>query len=355
MRALVTGANGLVGANLIRELLYSGYEVNALVRQSSNLASINTLNVNVCYGNVLDLDSVKAAAKNCHIIFHTAAVFTLQGSENINHKLVAVEGTKNVLMAAAYLGIQRVVLTSSSVIFGSSPVARIHDESNIIDSDEPHYVMTKRDQQDIAFKVANELGVELVSVCPTMVLGPHGYTLGPSNAIIISYLSDFTRATFPGGCNIVGARDVAIGHILAAEKGKANACYILASENLTWKAIHEMIAEMSGIAPPVWECGHAGAYMSSVVHELVNSVSKQPLLTSRSQAKMVGKYYWYSYQKAADLGYSPAPARHILANAISWLAASEHVSRKVRISMTLADEVYSARQYQQNFEATFCS
>lgn len=354
MKVLVTGANGLIGSNLIRELILKGYEVTALVRHSSNLQSIKKLKINLIIGDILDFDSLIKASKNCEFIFHTVSIFTLQSKVNAKHDLIALKGTENIIKAAQHNEVRRVILTSSSVVFGSNKSALIHDENNeITDFDEPPYIFTKKNQQDVAFNYANELGVEMVSVCPTMVLGPHVYSLGPSSSIIISYLNDLTRATYQGGCNIVSSLDVAKGHIIAAENGINNETYIIGSENLNWEEIHNTISELCGVEAPLWTCNYTAGYVASGFHELIRSISKKPILTSRGQAKMIGKYYWYTHKKAEQIGYSPISSHDALALAISWLSESEHITRRMRISMTLSDRVYQAKEKLMSYENLF--
>ncbi len=354
LKALITGANGLIGANLIRELIRDDNEVIAFVRSTSDLTSLKNIQVKFAYGDVLDLDSLIVAAEGCDVIFHTAAVFTLQASETLENKRIAIEGTKNIIKAAHRCQIKRVILTASSVIFGSSMERSIRDEtSKLSEIDEPSYVYTKKEQHNVAFSYAKKLSVELIAVCPTMVLGPHSLRLGPSNGIIVSYLNDKTRSTYPGGCNIVSVLDVAKGHILAAKRGQAYQNYILGGENLDWKTIHSKIAVLSGVSSPYWQCGYTQTYIAAGIHEALSLITKQPLLTSRSQAKMVGKYYWYSHQKIQKIGYSPIKTEITLAAAISWLAASIHISNSIRKDLNLSDQVYQAREKYRQYELSF--
>jgi dihydroflavonol-4-reductase len=258
----------------------------------------------------------------------------------------AVAGTSNVLDAARLARIGRVVLTSSSVVLGSSPVpAGRGEEAGLADAtDEPPYIRAKIEQDRAAFARAAELGIELVAVCPTMSVGPHAASLGPSNAIIVTYLGDPFGMTYPGGCNIVAVRDVADGHLLAGEKGRPGERYILGAENLDWAAIHGTIAELAGISGPRITANHTGCYVAALGEEILARLGGRAPTTTRVQARMVGRYYWYYHGKAAGIGYAPRPARPALAEAIAWLAASPHLSREVRAKLLLSREVYEARR-----------
>lgn len=345
MKALVTGANGLIGANLTRELIHAGYQVRALVRPTSDKRSLHGLDVETVYGDVLDADSLPEAVQGCDFVFHTAAMFSYWEMNATELENLAIEGTRNVIAAAGKAGVPRMVLTSSSVVLGSSDRPLVRDEEHHLGADDTAaYTISKALQQQYAFGHAEDADIELIAVCPTMTVGPHGYRLGPSNGIIVSYLDDVSRATFPGGCNIVAADDVARGHILAAESGVSGQHYVLGSENLSWAEIHKIISELCGIAGPFWKTNHTVSYLAATMAEISARLSGKTPLTTRTQARMVGRYYWYDHGKVAALGYQPKSARRALAEAISWLAASPHISRRVRMSMQLSREVYQARK-----------
>jgi dihydroflavonol-4-reductase len=161
--------------------------------------------------------------------------------------------------------------------------------------------------------------------------------------MIVAYLTDPFASTYPGGCNIVSAGDVAAGHLLIAEHGAPGEAYLLGAENLTWRQIHGVIAELAGIAPPRVELNHAGTFLAAAAEEIRAAMAGRTALSTREQAAMVGRHYWYCHAKAAALGYSPRPARDALIETISWLAASPHVTREVRTSMHLSSEIYRFR------------
>ena len=152
MRALVTGANGLLGANIIRELLRQGLDVTGVVRPDADLAGLAGLPVALVRGDVLDPPSLAAAASGQDLVFHTAVPFSYWGHEPAEMTRTAVEGSRNVLAAAAASGVRRVVMTSSSVTLGAScrPEARDETASAEDDAEEPAYVLAKISQETLA-------------------------------------------------------------------------------------------------------------------------------------------------------------------------------------------------------------
>jgi dihydroflavonol-4-reductase len=341
MKAIVTGANGLVGANLVRELLRAGHEVRAFVRQKSDRRSLDGLEVETVFGDVLDTESLKTAAQGCDVLFHAAAVFSYWNHTAEILKKIAVQGTLNTVNAANDAGIGRVVLTSSTVVLGSGSEHLARDESSPSNETDA-YAAAKVAQEEVGFARAAQLGVELVAACPSMCLGAHDYRLSPSNAIICSYLKDPWKLTWPGGCNLVSVRDVARGHLLLAEKGVPGERYILGSENLEWPAIHQLIAELCGTSPSKYTANHTFSYLAATAQEFVSWLTRKPPLSTRTQAKMVGRYYWYNYAHAAALGYSPRPSRDALAEAIAWLLTTPHIPMTLRSELKPRGEVYAA-------------
>ena len=208
--------------------------------------------------------------RGCDVLFHTAAIFAYHGWTPQQLNSVAVQGTLHALEAAHRQGLKRVVVTSSSVVLGSSiqPVAA----TSGVTCRRPAPRLTAgpswpRSRRRLAR--AAELGMPLVAVCPTICIGPHDTSLSPSNAVITSYLADPFRMTFPGGCNIVSARDVAAGHILAAERGEPGARYVLGSENLEWSSIHRIISELCGLDGPRIRANHTASYLVATGTELM--------------------------------------------------------------------------------------
>jgi dihydroflavonol-4-reductase len=347
MKALVTGANGLIGNNLVRTLIGEGVRVRAFVRPSSDTSLLRDLPVELVYGDVTEATGpLESASKGMDFIFHAAMYFTYAGKTREELETIALAGTANVIDAARSAGVRRVVVTSSSVVFGYSETPSVRDEKSGLANTarQTPYVAAKIQQDLHALALSREKNVDVVLVCPTITVGPYAKALGPSNGIIVAYLNDPWRFTYPGGCNIVSVTDVARGHWKAALNGIRGEHYILGSENMRWREIHKAIAELSGVKEPQFELNHLQSYMASTGDEVFSWLTGKVPLSTREQASMVGRYYWYADEKAAGLGYKPAPARTALAEAISWLAASPLISREVRTTLSLHPDVYRARR-----------
>jgi len=346
MPALVTGATGLIGAHIVRALLDDGQTVRALIRAASDTSAIAGLPVETRVGDVRDRPSLDRAAAGCDLVFHAAAHFEYWDTSLHELEDTALTGTENVLRAAQAAGVARVVLTSSSVVGGFSDDGTVLTETAAATADpgEAPYVVSKIAQEREALAMADALSIDLVVARPTMTVGPFATRLGPSNAIIVTYLSDPFKMTYPGGINIASAGRVGQGHVRLARAGARGEAYLLGGENLTWEQVHRLIAELSGAGGPSVRANHTVCMSAAALEEVRATLRQRHPATTMAQAKMVGRYYWYSSDRAAALGYDPGSAREALAVAVAWLAASPHVSRETRVGMRLSREAIEARR-----------
>jgi dihydroflavonol-4-reductase len=344
MKALVTGATGLVGANLTRALLSDGSAVRVLLRPQSDATALEGLGVEPVIGDVQDPASLEPAVTGCQVVYHCATPFAYWGETD--QERLAVDGAANVIRAAGKAKARRMVLTGSSVVFGSGETASVRNERDTPGPDEPvaPYMAAKLRQWREARKLAKRLGLKLISVCPTVVVGPHDHRLSPSNGIIVNYLNDPFRSTFPGGINIVAAADVARGHILAARRGQPGSSYILGGENVEWRQLHSIIAELAGLPAPQLTASRVTSYLAASGWELYALLTGRRPPVTRHEARMVGRYYWYDCSAAAALGYRPRAARVAIAEALGWLVSQRHVSAAVRRTLRIGSEVYAARR-----------
>ena len=105
MKTLITGATGFVGSAVLRQLLVSGHNVRTVVRQGSDRRNLQGLECEVVTGDLRDLSSLTEAARGCGALFHVAADYRLWVPDPAVMYATNVEGTRNVLRAAAATGI----------------------------------------------------------------------------------------------------------------------------------------------------------------------------------------------------------------------------------------------------------
>lgn len=322
-RTLVTGASGFIGWHVARLLTEKGYRVRALCRPTSQ---IRELDVERVTGDLRDRASLAAAAKGCTLVFHIAADYRLWSRNPQEMYDANVEGTRNLLEAADQAGVERVVYTSTVGCIGmsngtagdeNSPVS-IHDMSG-------HYKRSKWLAEQVALEKARA-GQPVVIVNPTAPVGDHDWRPTPTGNIILSFLRDKLPAFVDTGLNLVDVRDIAQGHLLAAEKGCPGERYILGCQNLTLQQIFGHLAELSGKAAPTTRIPYALAYLTGLANTAwANLTGKEPVAALEA-VKMARTHMFVSHAKASNaLGFSPGPVGVALERAIGWFRSNGYV------------------------------
>lgn len=319
-RSFVTGATGFVGAHVARKLVARGDQVIALVRPSSNLALLDGLPIETVTGDLRDPDSLIAPTQGVDELYHVAADYRLWARDPRDIYRSNVEGTRNVLEAAAKQHVPKVVYTSTVGCLGIPKDGSSGDETTPVSRDDlvGHYKKSKYDAEQIALEYAgNGLGVVIVN--PSTPVGPGDIKPTPTGKMIV----DFLRGKMPGyvdtGLNLVAVEDVAEGHLLAAERGRVGEKYILGNQNLTLREILAMLADITGRKPPTVRIPHWVALAASAVDTAVSRVRGVEPGVPLEAVLMSRKRMFFSADKAVrELGLPQSPVKDALAGAVEW-------------------------------------
>jgi dihydroflavonol-4-reductase len=270
-------------------------------------------------GDLRDPESLTRAAAGCGLVFHVAADYRLWSKHSAEMFQSNVDGVRNVLTAAETAGVDRVVYTSTVGCIGM-PQSRLGDENEpcTLADMTGAYKRSKFLGEQVALEFARK-GFPVVIVNPTAPMGDHDFKPTPTGQIVSDFLRGATPAFIDTGLNIVNVRDVALGHILACERGKPGERYILGSENLTLRQILQQLAEIAGRKAPTIELPYFVAWLAGAVGTAIAGITGNPPRASLEAVRMAKKKMWVSHAKATrDLGYLPGPARTALADAVAW-------------------------------------
>jgi dihydroflavonol-4-reductase len=316
-KALVTGANGHIGSNVVRELLENDYEVIAFVREGGDLRGLDGLKIKIVRGDVLDAAAVENAMTGCDYVFHLAAPYLTWAKDPSTIVDPAVRGTENVIRAAAKRGVKRVVVTGSCNAVGFTRGEPL-DETSFREKATSPYLRAKREQELRANELAKELDVDVVTVLPTAVLGPNDFRKTPTTAPFVDALLGKGPVPFP--MNVVDVRDVARGHRLAAEKGKRGERYLLGGDNVDVPTLAHLIHKHTGKKPseglpPSWVLRSVAA-----VSEAFSKISgKPPMITRALLDDVNGGVPLFNIDKARrELGYAPRAAEEVISATVDW-------------------------------------
>jgi dihydroflavonol-4-reductase len=252
MKYLVTGATGLVGNNVVRQLLDTGEEVRVLVRPSSDLRGLEGLAVERAIGDICDASSVAPAMQNVQVVIHAAGFVHLGWSQLDTHRRINVGGTRNMAAAARQAGV-RMVHVSGINALGLGRLAEPADEESALPGIvEIPYVVTKREaEQAVLDEVAR--GLDAVIVNPGCMFGPWDWK--PSSGRMLIEVTRFAPWYPLGAVTFCDVRDVAIGVLAAARLGRAGRRYVLGGHNLSYREAWQRMARIGGGFGPVAPMG----------------------------------------------------------------------------------------------------
>jgi dihydroflavonol-4-reductase len=321
MKTLVTGGTGFVGANVVRALLQQGTEVRALVRPRSDTRNLDSLDVELVAGDLRDRGSLEAALDGCDTVYHVAAMYALWAANPQEIYDSNVTGTVNLLEAAGMAGVQKIVYTSSVATIGLPKDGTPGTEEVPLPVEDmvSHYKRSKYLAEQEVLKYAQR-GLPVVIVNPSFPVGSWDVKPTPSGQIIVNFLRGKIPAYVDTGLNVVDVEDVALGHLLAAEKGRLGERYILGHANLTLPQLFQLLEQVSGVKAPRLRIPYGCAYLSACVSELVaRTITHKPPFVTLAGVKLSRKQMFFNASKAVrELGFPQTPAVEALSKAVRW-------------------------------------
>ncbi|HWY74226.1 MAG TPA: hopanoid-associated sugar epimerase [Verrucomicrobiae bacterium] len=334
MNCFVTGASGFIGANLVQELVARGHRVKALSRPAADVRGLAGIDFERVNGDITDPASIAVGLRGCDWCFHVAASYHLWLKDYAPMYAANVDGTRNVLEAAAKAGCARIVYTSTVGCIGlpqfvGGQLSPPTDETApVADSQlSNHYKISKW----LAEKIARDLsakGVPIVIVNPSAPVGPRDVKPTPTGQVIVDFLNRRMPAYLDTGLNWVHVRDVAIGHILAAEKGRVGERYILGNSDGNWtmKEAFGVLQELTGVPGPKVRIPYRIAWLAACADETISRFTGKPPKAPLAGVQMAKYKMFFNPAKAIrELGMPQTPPKQALADAVAWFRANGYV------------------------------
>jgi dihydroflavonol-4-reductase len=333
-RVFVTGASGFVGSHLARALLDRGVEVRCLVRKSSPRDNLAGLAVETLLGDLRDPASLRRGIQGCDVVFHCAADYRLYVPSPESMYASNVEGTRNVMRAAADGGVERVVYTSTVGALGIDPSGHPADEKTPVRFDDMigHYKKSKFLAERVVEDWA-ERGLPVVIVNPSAPVGDADLKPTATGQMILDFLDGKMRAYVDTGLNLVDVRDVAQGHLLAAQHGRVGEKYILGNRNLSLKAILDLLSKITGTPSPTIKLPHWVPLAVSAVDTTVSRLARRQPRISVDAVRLSRHHMYFDASKAiGELGLPQNPVEQALQRAVAWFEDAGYTSvEKARV------------------------
>jgi len=353
MKCFVTGASGFIGSNLVHELLARGHEVTALLRPGSDDRALKGAKFERVSGDTSDRGVLEKAMRGCDWCFHVAASYHLWLADYAPMYAANVDGTRNAIEAATAAGCSRIVYTSTVGCIGlpgregrdGAPTPSAAEAHNVRSATERrpyptdetapvseaqmsnHYKLSKWRAEVVARDLASK-GAPVVIVNPSAPVGPRDVKPTPTGKVIVDFLNRQMPAYLDTGLNWVHVRDVAIGHILGAEKGRVGERYILGSAegNWTMKEAFDVLQRITGIPAPRFQVPYAVALAAAHVDETIARFTGKPPKAPLAGVRMARYKMFFNPAKAIrELGLPQTPPRQALVDAVQWFRDNGYV------------------------------
>ena len=334
MRALVLGATGFIGGNLVRALLESGHAVRAFRRRpgpSLALAGLGTERLEEAVGDVRDRGAVESALAGCDVLYHVAGYYAETGLDLPGALREGVASVRPVLEAARRVGVPRVVYTSSlSTVGRPNEPGRLANESDYYvpgSSGHPYTEAKYAMEQEVYRYIA--WGLPAIVICPTAVFGPGD--VKPTSGIATLAIA---RSALPfyieGQINVVDVREVALGQVAAAERARLGEKYLIGGWNVRVSDLMRVVAEAAGVAPPRRRVpGWLASALAVAGEEAGQLVPGNPakFLTNGVQQIRSGQYLDCS-KAERELGVGRRPLAETFRDSLSWFREHGYLDRQ---------------------------
>ena len=317
MSVCVTGATGYIGAHVAKLVSERLGPPRVTYRDESRLARLAGTEAEPVRADVLDRAALRRAFRGCTTVIHCAGLVAARPAELV-WSMNAL-APRVVVEAAAAEKVRRVVVTSSVAGIGPGPPGRPGTEDDLYRGGGLGltYPDAKHEGEAEALAAGARLGIEVVVVNPAYVFGPALDRETPgetSTRMIGNYLRGRLPAIVDGETNIVDVRDVAKGHVLAAERGKPGERYVLGGHDLSWVELFERVADLAGVRHPLIVLPPEAGDVARAFEEL-----GLPLPIRAEGFVLMSANWRYSSRKArGELGYRARPLDRTLGDTIDW-------------------------------------
>jgi len=314
----ITGIAGLVGANLVRALLSEGRQVRALIHQDQR--ALQGLDIQHVPGDVCDPDSLRRAFAGVDVVYHLAALISLETSDQAQFEAVNVLGTRNVVNACLEAGVRRLVHLSSIHALEQAPFEVPVDENRprALSAAHPPYDRSKA-AGELEVRRGIAAGLDAVILNPTAIIGPYDFKPSYFGKAVLELARGRIPALVRGGFNWVDVRDVVFGLQQAARLAAPGSSYLLGGHWRSVKAVADQVAALTGtraprLVVPTW-MARLGlplmAWWARLNHQepLYTPFSLQALRSNRQVSHVLA---------ARDLNYAPRPFEETIAALIGW-------------------------------------
>ena len=320
---LITGATGFLGRAVLQLLLAHSCRILALVMDKDPLAYTIPENVTVFCGDLTDKDTLRsffAAGGDNFCVLHCAGIVSVASKPDEAIYRVNVQGTQNIIDLCCEFGAEKLVYVSSVHAIAEKPAPQTITEPNHFSPDDilGDYGKSKAMATALVLKAAQN-GLNASVVLPSGILGPGDLSCGNTTRMLLAFCRGRLPLGVKGGYDFVDVRDVAVGVLACAERGKAGECYILSGHYASIQDLLALTASLLGRKAPRLCAPAALAGCAAPIFEKIGQLRGEcPFFTPYSIAVLRSNGHFSNAKAVGALGFHARPLRETLQSMILW-------------------------------------
>ena len=326
-KVLITGANGLLGINLCKELLFRGYNVYAVVSKASSAIYLKEIKeVNILISNILDKKKIEELTVGMDVVINCAANTSLYPPRSENVRKVNVEGVENLINACINNKVHRFIQVGSANSFGSGTRESLGNENERYKGRgyKLDYIDSKYEAQRKVLTAVKSKGLDAIVVNPTFMVGPND-AKPSSGALVLSISKREIPVYTLGGKNFVYVKDVAVGIANAITMGRKGECYILGNENLTYQEFFKITASLANVNMPKVKAPNFLVIGIGRVNSFFAKLFGYKISMSYEAMKLSTEEHYYSSEKAVkELLFPQTDIKIAIRESIEWFKKNNY-------------------------------
>jgi len=331
MKTIVTGATGLLGCNVVIELLNRGHHVKILTRPNSNISMFLNRDIEINFGNLEDEEFLYKSCCGYDNLIHAAANTHQFPIPFSNYENTNFRGTQNMVNAAVRANISRIVHIGTCSSFGYG--TKVFPATELFEFEGfkfgSGYINSKFLTQQWILSETTKKQLPIIVVNPTHMIGPND-ARPSSGRIIIEALKHKLQFCPPGGKNYIDVRDAAIATCNALTIGTIGECYLLASKNMRFKEFYNKINDVIGHAKKVLTIPKSILNTMGIAGSIYQLLSKKQIELNYTNSRLICLESYYSGQKAVDeLRLPQSKIETAIRDALDWFIKNGYVKDKI--------------------------
>ena len=318
MKVLVTGANGLLGHQVVVELLKRNHQVSIIVRSRRNI-HFDQNDIEVHTGNFTDYEHLKTAAKGCDAIIHIAAVTATDLLHYEDYHQINAVGAGLIVKVLEELEINNLVFVSTANTVGYGSPIQLADETQPIQFpfSNSFYAQSKVEAERIFTEASKNPNKHIIIINPTFVIGAFDPKPSSGKMILLAYKKRFMFIP-KGGKNFVAVRVVAEAVCNALTQGRSGENYLASGENLSFKEFYTLQKQIGNYRQVLIDIPDFILKVIGLVGDLLRKLGIKTEICSMNLRQLMVREYYSNLKAKTELNLRESVLEIAVKEAIDW-------------------------------------